>query len=195
MPRLLNILFSLLGLLILSPVFLLLALWISLESPGGPFYLQERVGKDGKPFRLFKFRSMRPGSDRKGLLTIGKDPRITGSGALIRKYKLDELPQLINVLRGDMNLVGPRPEVRKYVDLYTPEQRQVLSIRPGITDEASIKYRNENDLLAQSPDPEHTYIHQVMPDKLRINLHYLHNRSLWMDLHIILQTILRIFGK
>ena len=171
-----------------------IALWITLESSGGPFYLQERIGKDGQPFKLFKFRSMRKGTDQKGLLTVGKDPRITKSGAFIRKYKLDELPQLINVLMGDMSLVGPRPEVRKYVDLYTPEQRKVLSVKPGITDWASIKYRNENELLGQSSNPEETYIQQIMPDKLRINLEYIHQQSFWMDVRIILLTISRIFS-
>lgn len=194
MKRLFDFLASSLGLLLLSPVLLLIALWITLESSGGPFYLQERIGKDGQPFKLFKFRSMRKGSDQKGLLTVGKDPRITKSGAFIRKYKLDELPQLINVFVGDMSLVGPRPEVRKYVDLYTPEQRKVLSMKPGITDWASIKYRNESELLGQSSNPEETYIQQIMPDKLRINLNYIHQHSFCMDLRIILLTISRIFS-
>lgn len=194
MKYIFDFLASLLGLLILSPIFLVLAIWISLESPGGPFYLQERIGRYGKPFHLIKFRSMRKGSDRNGLLTVGKDPRITRSGAFIRKYKLDELAQLINVLKGDMSLVGPRPEVKKYVDLYTEEQRQVLSVRPGITDWASIKYRRENELLGASSNPEETYIHQIMPDKLQINLDYIRRRSFRTDLHIIFLTIFRLFS-
>jgi lipopolysaccharide/colanic/teichoic acid biosynthesis glycosyltransferase len=194
MKYIFDFLASLLGLLILSPIFLVLAIWISLESPGGPFYLQERIGRYGKPFHLIKFRSMRKGSDRNGLLTVGKDPRITRSGAFIRKYKLDELAQLINVLKGDMSLVGPRPEVKKYVDLYTEEQRQVLSVRPGITDWASIKYRHENELLGASSNPEETYIHQIMPDKLQINLDYIRRRSFRTDLHIIFLTIFRLFS-
>lgn len=146
------------GLLVLSPIFLVLAVWVKLDSPGPVFYRQVRVGRGNKDFRLFKFRSMRIGSDKKGLITVGgRDPRVTRSGYYIRKYKLDELPQLINVFVGDMSLVGPRPEVRKYVDMYTPEQMHVLDVRPGITDLASICYRNENELLEKVDNPE-TYI-------------------------------------
>lgn len=192
MKRIFDLLASFFGLILLSPLFVLIAIWISIESPGGPFYFQERVGKHGKPFRLFKFRSMRKGSDRKGLLTVGKDPRITRSGVFIRKYKIDELPQLINVFIGNMSLVGPRPEVQKYVDLYTKEQQQVLSVKPGITDWASIKYKDENALLGASENPEETYIQQIMPDKLGINLDYIQNRSFRMDLMIIIQTITKI---
>ena len=171
MKRLLDITASGLGLIFLSPLFLIVALWIKSDSPGPVFYRQSRVGRYGKDFRLFKFRSMRVGSDKKGLITVGgHDPRVTRSGYYIRKYKLDELPQLINVFIGDMSLVGPRPEVRKYVDLYTPEQLHVLDVRPGITDLASIRYRNENELLAKASDPEQYYREVVMQDKLRINL-------------------------
>lgn len=178
-----------LGLLVLSPLFLVLALWIKLDSPGPVFYRQVRVGRGNKDFRLFKFRSMRVGSDKKGLITVGgHDPRVTRSGYYIRKYKLDELPQLINVFIGDMSLVGPRPEVRKYVDLYTPEQLHVLDVRPGITDMASIRYRNENELLEQAADPEQYYRYVVMQDKLRINLEYVTDHSFIKDLKIIFMT-------
>ena len=178
-----------LGLLVLSPLFLILAVWIKLDSPGPVFYRQVRVGRGNKDFRLFKFRSMRVGSDKKGLITVGgHDPRVTRSGYWIRKYKLDELPQLINVFIGDMSLVGPRPEVRKYVDLYTPEQMHVLDVRPGITDMASIRYRNENELLEQAADPEQYYRDVVMQDKLRINLEYIADHSFIKDLKIIFMT-------
>lgn len=189
MKRLFDITASGLGLLVLSPLFLVLALWIKLDSPGPVFYRQERVGRGNKDFRLFKFRSMRVGSDKKGLITVGgHDPRVTRSGYYIRKYKLDELPQLINVFIGDMSLVGPRPEVRKYVDLYTPEQLRVLDVRPGITDMASIRYRNENELLEQAADPEQYYRDVVMQDKLRINLEYVADHSFVKDLKIIFMT-------
>ena len=189
MKRLLDITASGLGLIFLSPLFLIVALWIKSDSPGPVFYRQSRVGRYGKDFRLFKFRSMRVGSDKKGLITVGgHDPRVTRSGYYIRKYKLDELPQLINVFIGDMSLVGPRPEVRKYVDLYTPEQLHVLDVRPGITDLASIRYRNENELLAKASDPEQYYREVVMQDKLRINLQYISDHSFFSDLKIIFMT-------
>ena len=190
MKRLLDITASGLGLIFLSPLFLIVALWIKSDSPGPVFYRQSRVGRYGKDFRLFKFRSMRVGSDKKGLITVGgHDPRVTRSGYYIRKYKLDELPQLINVFIGDMSLVGPRPEVRKYVDLYTPEQLHVLDVRPGITDLASIRYRNVNELLAKASDPEQYYREVVMQDKLRINLQYISDHSFFRDLKIIFMTI------
>ena len=189
MKRLFDITASGLGLLVLSPLFLILAVWIKLDSPGPVFYRQVRVGRGNKDFRLFKFRSMRVGSDKKGLITVGgHDPRVTRSGYFIRKYKLDEFPQLINVFIGDMSLVGPRPEVRKYVDLYTPEQLHVLDVRPGITDMASIRYRNENELLEQAADPEQYYRDVVMQDKLRINLEYVADHSFFKDLKIIFMT-------
>ena len=196
MKRLFDITASGLGLLVLSPLFLVLALWIKLDSPGPVFYRQERVGRGNKDFRLFKFRSMRVGSDKKGLITVGgHDPRVTRSGYYIRKYKLDELPQLINVFIGDMSLVGPRPEVRKYVDLYTPEQLHVLDVRPGITDMASIRYRNENELLEQAADPEHYYRDVVMQDKLRINLEYVADHSFIKDLKIIFMTFKAVVAE
>jgi len=194
--RCFDILFSLSGLILLSPVFIFLSIIILIDSKGGIFYKQFRVGKNGVDFKLYKFRSMRIGSDVKGLLTIGgRDSRITNSGYFIRKYKLDELPQLINVLIGDMSLVGPRPEVRKYVELYNKEQLKVLTIKPGITDYASIQYSNENDILSQSQDPEKTYIDEVMPDKLKLNLRYINEIGVITDLKIIFKTIKKIFFK
>lgn len=189
MKRLFDFIASGCGLLVLSPIFLILAVWVKLDSPGPVFYRQVRVGRGNKDFRLFKFRSMRIGSDKKGLITVGgRDPRVTRSGYYIRKYKLDELPQLINVFVGDMSLVGPRPEVRKYVDMYTPEQMHVLDVRPGITDLASICYRNENELLEKVDNPETYYIETILPDKLRINLDYVHHQSFWGDLELIFKT-------
>jgi lipopolysaccharide/colanic/teichoic acid biosynthesis glycosyltransferase len=192
MLRFLDALFSFVGLIILSPILLILCFWVKVDSAGPIFYIQKRVGLNGKDFNLFKFRSMRVNADKLGLLTVGgRDPRITSSGYIIRKYKLDELPQLFNVLRGEMSLVGPRPEVRKYVDLYTSDQRQVLQVRPGITDEASIKYKNENDLLAISENPEKTYIEEIMPAKLELNKKFIQNPSLVNYLSIILRTIFK----
>lgn len=184
------------GLLVLSPLFLLLAIWIKCDSKGPVFYRQVRVGRNNRDFRLYKFRSMRVGSDKKGLITIGgHDPRITRSGYFIRKYKLDELPQLINVFAGDMSLVGPRPEVRKYVDMYTPEQMHVLDVRPGVTDMASIRYRNENELLEQVDDPDRYYVDVIMQDKLRLNLEYVQRNSFWFDLKLIFETFREIISK
>ncbi len=194
MIRFFDIFFSLLGLILLSPLFIVLALLIMLESKGGVFYRQSRVGKDGKEFRIFKFRSMRVGADAKGLLTVGsQDARITRVGRFIRAYKLDELPQLINVLMGDMSLVGPRPEVKKYVQLYTPEQRKVLRVKPGITDYASIEYHNENEILARAEDPEKTYIEQIMPHKIALNMKYINHPTLASYFNIIWLTLKRIF--
>lgn len=190
MIRFIDFIASLLGLIVLSPLFLVIAIWIKIDDrKGGVFYKQMRVGKDGVDFGLYKFRSMYVGSDKKGLITIGgRDPRITRSGYYIRKFKLDELPQLINVLKGDMSMVGPRPEVRKYVDLYTEEQRHVLDVRPGITDYASIEYLDENALLALSDDPDRTYVEEIMPAKIRLNMKYIRNQSLKEYLYIILKT-------
>ena len=178
MIRFFDILFSLLGIIVLFPVFLLLYITIRLESKGGGFYKQLRVGRNGGDFYVYKFRSMRIGSDKQGLITVGgRDPRITRVGYFIRKYKLDELPQLFNVLKGDMSLVGPRPEVRKYVDLYTEEQRRVLSVRPGITDYASIEYVDENTILGQTEDADRAYVEQILPDKIQYNMKYINHRS------------------
>ena len=190
-----DIFFSLIGLIVLFPLFLVIALIITLDSKGGVFYKQIRVGKDGKDFKLFKFRSMAVGSDKKGLLTVGgNDSRITKPGYFIRKYKIDELPQLINVFIGDMSLVGPRPEVRKYVDLYNEEQQKVLSVQPGITDYASIAYINENEVLGNSENPEKTYIEEVMPSKLKLNLKYIEEKSVVTDIKIIFKTIAKIIS-
>ena len=192
MLRFLDTLFSFVGLIVLSPILLILCFWVKVDSAGPIFYIQKRVGLNGKDFNLFKFRSMRVNADKLGLLTVGgRDPRITNSGYTMRKYKLDELPQLFNVLKGEMSLVGPRPEVRKYVDLYTSDQRQVLQVRPGITDEASIKYKNENDLLATSDNPEKNYIEEIMPAKLELNKKFIQNPSLVNYFSIILRTIFK----
>lgn len=187
--RAFDIIASALGLLVLSPLFLLIALWIKLDSRGPVFFRQDRVGRFNRDFRIFKFRSMRVGADKGSLLTVGgRDNRITRSGFFLRRSKLDELPQLINVLLGDMSLVGPRPEVRKYVDYYTPEQMHVLDIRPGMTDPASILYKNENELLGQEMDPERFYIEVVMPDKLAMNLKYVRHHTFWGDIALIFKT-------
>lgn len=196
MKRIFDIVASGCGLLVLLPLFAVLAVWIKLDSAGPVFYRQIRVGRNNRDFRLFKFRSMRVGSDKHGLITVGgRDPRITRSGYFIRKYKLDELPQLINVFIGDMSLVGPRPEVRKYVDMYSPAQMQVLSVRPGVTDMASIRYRNENELLETVDDPDKYYVEVIMQDKLRINLEYVARHSLWFDIKLIFQTFTEIITK
>jgi lipopolysaccharide/colanic/teichoic acid biosynthesis glycosyltransferase len=190
MKRLFDITASFFGILILSPLFIFISLWVGLSSKGGVFYKQIRVGKNNKDFKLYKFRSMRVNSDKQGLLTVGsKDSRITKAGYFIRKYKIDELPQLFNVLKGDMSFVGPRPEVRRYVDLYSKEQMKVLSVRPGITDPASIKYRNENDILSSQSNPEEYYIQHIMPDKLKINIDYINTQTFIKDIKIIFQTI------
>lgn len=196
MKRVFDLIASGLGLLCLSPLFAVIALWIKCDSKGPVFYRQVRVGQSNRDFRLFKFRSMRPDSDKLGLITVGgRDPRVTRSGYYIRKYKLDEFPQLINVFLGDMSLVGPRPEVRKYVDMYTPEQLHVLDVRPGITSLASIRYRNENDILAEADDPDKAYIEQVMPDKLAIDLQYVSRANLWTDIKLIFSTFKEIIVK
>ena len=190
MKRIFDIVASVCGLIVLSPLFLILAVWIKLDSKGPVLYRQVRVGRGNKDFRIFKFRSMREGSDQGSLVTIGgADPRITRSGHFIRKFKLDELPQLINVFTGDMSLVGPRPEVRHYVNYWTPEQMHVLDVRPGITDPASIKFRNENDLLDKAENPEEYYINVIMQEKIRLYLEYVENHNLWYDIKLIFQTI------
>lgn len=195
MKRIFDVLFSVVGLIILSPFFIIIGLLIALDSPGGVFYRQKRVGKSNVDFYLFKFRSMRTDADKKGLLTVGgRDSRITRMGYFIRKYKVDELPQLLNVLIGDMSLVGPRPEVRRYVDMYNEQQKMVLSVKPGITDYASIEYSNENELLGKASDPEKVYIEEIMPIKLNLNLKYIAEQGLITDLKIIFKTIGKIIG-
>jgi len=187
--RFFDIIFSALGLIVLLPVFAAICLKIKIGSKGGCFFIQERIGKDGKPFGLYKFRTMRIGADSEGLLTVGEhDARITRVGYFLRKTKMDELPQLWNVLKGDMSLVGPRPEVRKYVELYTDEQRKVLRVRPGITDYASIEYANENELLSKAEDPDRTYIEEVMPDKIKLNMRYLEHYTVSEYFKIIFLT-------
>lgn len=189
MKRFFDIVASGFGLLVLSPLFLIVAVWIKLDSKGPVFYRQVRVGRYNKDFHIFKFRSMRIGSDKGSLVTIGgRDPRVTRSGYYIRKFKIDELPQLINVFVGDMSLVGPRPEVRHYVNYWTVEQIHVLDVRPGITDPASIKYRNENELLEKAEDPEKYYIEVVMQEKIKLYLEYVQNVSFWYDIKLIFQT-------
>lgn len=188
--RLFDIVASGCGLIVLSPLFLILAIWIKLDSKGPVFYRQVRVGRNNMDFRIFKFRSMKEGADQGSLVTIGgHDSRITRSGYILRRFKLDELPQLINVFVGDMSLVGPRPEVRHYVNYWTPEQMQVLDVRPGITDPASIRFRNENDLLDKAENPEEYYINVIMQEKIRLYLEYVGNHSLWYDIKLIFQTI------
>ena len=194
--RAMDIVISGCALAVLWPVLLLIAAAIKIDDPGPVFYRQVRVGKDGKTFRIFKFRTMVVDADKKGLaITVGRDSRITRVGALLRKSKLDELAQLINVFTGEMSFVGPRPEVPKYVDMYTPYQRQVLLVRPGITDYASIAYRNENDMLEGAQDPERMYIEQIMPDKIELNMKYLREISPAADIRLILRTIAAVISE
>ena len=196
MKRLFDIIASGLGLVVLSPLFLIIAIWIKFDSKGPVFYRQVRVGYKNKAFRIFKFRSMRVGADKGSLVTIGgHDPRVTKSGYFIRKFKFDELPQLINVFVGDMSLVGPRPEVRHYVDYWTPEQMHVLDVRPGITDPASIKFRNENELMEQAEDPEKFYIEVIMQEKIKLYLEYVEKHSFFYDLGLIFKTFLVIIHE
>ena len=190
MIRLLDFFFSCLGLLFFFPFFLIISVLIVLDSKGSVFYYQNRVGLYGVDFKLIKFRTMKVNSESKGLITVGtKDNRITRVGYYLRKYKLDELPQLINVLKGDMSLVGPRPEVRKYVNMYSEEQRRVLSVVPGITDYASIEYVDENKLLGETLNPDDTYVKQILPDKIRYNMKYIDHRSIKEYFKIIFLTI------
>ena len=193
--RVMDIAISAAALCVLWPVFLLIALAIVIDDPGPVFYRQVRVGRGGRPFRIFKFRTMVVDADKKGLsITVGRDSRITRVGAFLRKTKLDELAQLLNVLCGQMSFVGPRPEVPRYVELYTLYQRQVLLVRPGITDYASIAYRNENDLLAGADDPEKMYIETIMPDKIELNMKYLREISPLADLRLILKTVIAVIA-
>ena len=193
MIRFFDFIFSGFGLIVLSPLFLILYILIRLESKGGGFYGQTRIGKDGVPFKLYKFRSMRTGADKGSLITVGgHDPRITKMGYFIRKYKLDELPQLWNVFIGDMSLVGPRPEVERYTKLYTEEQKKVLTVRPGITDWASIEYVDENIILGQAEDPDKAYIEQIMPDKIKYNMKWINNQGVVEYFKIIFITFFKI---
>ena len=191
--RLLDIVLSLLGLIFLLPIFVILAVWIKFDSQGSIFFRQIRVGKDGRDFRIYKFRTMIVNAEKMGIITIGeRDPRITHSGYFLRKYKLDELPQLSNVLNGEMSFVGPRPEVRKYVEMYNQEQLKILTVKPGITDYASIEYINEDEILGKSLDPERTYIEEIMPQKIKYNMKYINNKTVIEYFKIIFLTIIKI---
>lgn len=193
LKRAMDIVLSAFGIAVLSPVLLVIALAIVIDSKGGVFYRQVRVGKDGKEFRIFKFRTMISDADKRGLLiTVGEDSRITRVGKILRKTKLDELAQLFNVFIGDMSFVGPRPEVPRYVAMYTPAQRNVLLVRPGITDYASVAYRDENDLLEGASDPERVYIEEIMPAKLELNRQYLSSIGVWTDIKLIFATVLAV---
>ena len=195
LKRIFDIIISFSALIIFIPVFIIIAIIIWMDSRGKIFYKQKRVGKKGKLFDLYKFRTMRVDADKQGLLTIGeKDSRITKSGYYLRKYKLDELPQLINVFLGEMSMVGPRPEVKRYTDMYNEEQKKVLWVKPGITDYASIEYSRENEILARENDPEEAYINIVMPAKLKLNLKYIEERNLWIDFKIIFLTVKKIIS-
>lgn len=196
MKRCFDVFAALMGLIALFPFFVFLAIWINWESRGGIFYRQERIGKDYRHFKLLKFRSMYVGSDRSSRITVGnKDSRITRSGRFIRKFKLDEFPQLINVIVGDMSIVGPRPEVEEYVKMYSTEQLKVLSVRPGISDYASIEYMDENELLAKTDNPQELYVSEIMPAKLKLNLKYIKNQSMKVDLKIIMNTLKGIISS
>lgn len=194
MIRFLDLIFSFLGLFLLSPFFLFIAIFIKLNSRGSVIYKQQRIGLNGLEFKVFKFRTMRQNSDKLGLITVGgRDPRVTSVGYFLRKYKLDELPQLFNVLIGDMSLVGPRPEVKKYVDLYTQEQRMILLIRPGVTDWASIYYRDENKILGDSKNPEFDYVNIILPKKIKYNFIYINNYTILEYFKIIFNTFIILF--
>lgn len=196
MKRFFDVVFSFLGMVLLLPVFIIIAILIKGYSKGSVFYIQKRVGKGNRDFYLCKFRTMTANTSEQVFITVGaRDDRITGVGYYLRKYKLDELPQLLNVFKGDMSLVGPRPEVRQYVDLYTPEQREVLSVKPGITDYASIEYSNESELLGKAENPQEDYITQIMPAKLKLNMKYIAEQSLLTDIKIILRTLYRIVAR
>jgi lipopolysaccharide/colanic/teichoic acid biosynthesis glycosyltransferase len=197
LKRFFDLFASLLGLIVLSPVFLILSIWIRVDSPGSIFFRQLRVGRGSKSFRIHKFRTMVMGAEKKGKqITVGADSRITAVGSFLRKYKLDELPQLIDVLAGDMSLVGPRPEVPKYIDYYSDDEKHdVLSVKPGITDNASIEFRDENELLASSRDPEAVYINEVLPKKIVLYRKYVRGRSFFGDVVIIFKTIFLVFKK
>ena len=196
MKRLFDILVSTIILLFFLPLGIVIAILIVLGSKGGVFYRQERVGLHGQPFFLFKFRTMKPDSDKAGKLTVGmRDPRITSIGYFIRKYKIDEFPQFLNVIGGKMSIVGPRPEVQEYVDLYNEEQQKILNVKPGITDYASLEYFDESRLLGESKNPRETYIHEIMPSKILLNQKYLDNPTLGHDIQIMWKTFLKMVGR
>jgi lipopolysaccharide/colanic/teichoic acid biosynthesis glycosyltransferase len=190
--RIFDLFFTIPGFLLLLPIGLVISFLIKLIDRGSIFYLQDRVGYKGKPFKMYKYRTMVADADKKGaLITLGNDPRVTVIGSFLRKCKVDELPQLLNVIKGDMSLVGPRPEVSKYVELYTEDQKKVLDIMTGITDPASLKYRDESSLLGKSDDPESLYINEIMPDKIKINLEYANKATVFTDFYFILKTIFK----
>ena len=196
LKRFFDLILSLMGLLITVPILFLITILIKISSSGPVFYKQVRVGKNNKDFKIFKFRTMHVNADKKGLLTVGgRDPRVTSIGYYLRKFKLDELPQLINVFKGDMSFVGPRPEVRQFVNLYSEIQKKVLNVKPGITDLASIEFRNENEILSKEEDPNQYYIDYIMPKKLEINLKYINQRNLLKDFVVIIKTIKVIFNS
>lgn len=195
MKRIFDIVVSLVVLTLFLPFGLLISILIFFESRGGVFYRQERVGQKGIPFKLLKFRTMRPNSDQFGELTVGmRDPRITRIGYFLRKVKLDEFPQFMNVLAGQMSVVGPRPEVQKYVDCYTTKQREILNVKPGITDYASLEYFEENNVLGMSNDPHKTYVEEIMPAKLKLNEKYLSNQSIGTDIKIMWLTFKKMIS-
>lgn len=193
LKRLFDFFSAITAIILLSPILIFIGLWIILDSKGGMFYKQVRVGKNAKEFKLYKFRSMRPYSDKNRQITVGEDPRITKAGRFIRAYKIDELPQLINIVKGEMSVVGPRPEVPRYVNLYNDTQRQVLSVKPGLSDYASIEYFNEQEVLGQAEDPEKEYIEVVMPAKLKLNLKYIEDKSIATDIKVIFRTLAKLF--
>lgn len=196
MKRIIDILLSFIVMVLGMPFYLIIGMLIALDTKGRVLYKQSRVGRNNVDFELYKFRTMCVDADQGSLITVGThDARITRVGAFLRRFKIDEVPQFFNILKGEMSIVGPRPEVRKYVDMYTPEQMRVLSVRPGLTDYASIRYVNENEILAASSDPERTYIEDIMPDKLNLNLKYIDEQSFWTDVKIILQTIIAIINR
>lgn len=196
MKRIIDILLSFIVLVLGMPFYLIIGMLIALDTKGRVLYKQSRVGRNNVDFELYKFRTMCVDADQGSLITVGThDARITRVGTFLRRFKIDEVPQFFNILKGEMSIVGPRPEVRKYVDMYTPEQMRVLSVRPGLTDYASIRYVNENEILAASSDPERTYIEDIMPDKLNLNLKYIDEQSFWTDVKIILQTIIAIINR
>jgi lipopolysaccharide/colanic/teichoic acid biosynthesis glycosyltransferase len=185
------------GVVLLSPLFVVIAVWIRIDSTGPAFYRQVRVGRYGRPFRILKFRTMYADAEARGSkITVRGDPRITRAGHFLRKFKIDELPQLFNVIEGEMSLVGPRPEVSRYVEIYPEEiRRQVLSVRPGLTDFASILYKDESTMLAGASDPDAAYVNVILPEKLKHNVRYVSERTLWIDIKIILQTVIGIIRR
>lgn len=190
--RVCDFILSLIGIIVLSPIFIIVSIAIKLDSKGKILFLQKRVGRYGKEFNIYKFRTMVSDAERLGKqITVGNDNRITKVGAFLRKYKIDELPQLFNVLKGDMSLVGPRPEVPKYVKLYSDEQKKVLNVRPGITDMASLRYKDENEILGKVDNPEEYYINVIMKDKLKLNLEYIEKSNIFFDLYLIIKTVLK----